>query len=59
MFFTQRTKRYDFYHLLLIFHMDIFSDHSFNLFKSDIGTRHQFEYCGIWLEFGKFSIDAQ
>ena len=23
------------------------------------GTRHQFESCGIWLEFSRFNIDAQ
>ena len=31
----------------------------FDWFKSDIGTRRQFECCGIWLECRKFSIDAQ
>ena len=31
----------------------------FNLFKSDIGTRNQFEACGIWLKFSRFSIAAQ
>ena len=31
----------------------------FKLFKSDIGTKHQSEACGIRLEFNRFSINAQ
>ena len=31
----------------------------FNLFKSDIDTRSQFEFCWVWLEFSRFSIDFQ
>ena len=41
--------------------MEILFDHicRFNSFKSDINTRHQFQSYGIWLEFSRFSIDAQ
>ena len=40
--------------------MDMFLDQvcHFDLFKFDIDTKHQFQFCGIWLEFSRFSIDA-
>ena len=40
-------------------HEHILRSHYVILLCSNLGTRHKFESCGNWLEFNRFSSDAQ